>query len=286
MRAAVLGSPIAHSLSPVLHRAAYAELGLPWQYDAIDVAAGDLAEFLATCDDNWVGLSLTMPLKEVVLGMLDQVSDLAAKTRSANTVLRRDGLLVGYNTDVAGIQWALEGAATDTRGSAATDTRGSAATDTRGSAAIFGAGATARSAVAALGALGFSDVVVVARRPEAVVSMADAAGISGIALATEPWSRGTEVLGSDVVISTVPVGVADELARSVPHQPGVLLDVVYAPWPSVLAKSWRDQGGIVIGGFEMLLGQAIRQVELMTGTTAPVAAMRAAGEAELAARNA
>ncbi len=270
MRAAVLGSPIAHSLSPVLHRAAYAELGLPWQYDAIDVAAGDLAEFLATCDDNWVGLSLTMPLKEVVLGMLDQVSDLAAKTRSANTVLRRDGLLVGYNTDVAGIQWALEGAATDTRGSAA----------------IFGAGATARSGVAALGALGFSDVVVVARRPEAVATMADAAGISGIALATEPWSRGTEVLGSDVVISTVPVGVADELARSVPHQPGVLLDVVYAPWPSVLAKSWRDQGGIVVGGFEMLLGQAIRQVELMTGTTAPVAAMRAAGEAELAARNA
>ncbi len=270
MRAAVLGSPIAHSLSPVLHRAAYAELGLPWQYDAIDVAAGDLAEFLATCDDNWVGLSLTMPLKEVVLGMLDQVSDLAAKTRSANTVLRRDGLLVGYNTDVAGIQWALEGAATDTRGSAA----------------IFGAGATARSGVAALGALGFSDVVVVARRPEAVATMADAAGISGIALATKPWSRGTEVLGSDVVISTVPVGVADELARSVPNQPGVLLDVVYAPWPSVLAKSWRDQGGIVVGGFEMLLGQAIRQVELMTGTTAPVAAMRAAGEAELAARNA
>ncbi len=267
--AAVLGSPISHSLSPALHRAAYLELGLNWTYDAIEVTEEELATFLDGCDDTWVGLSLTMPLKETVLRLLDGASELAVKTRSVNTLIWKDGRRVGYNTDAAGIQWALD----------------EAGLEAHGTAAVFGSGATARSAVAALGAFGYSDVVVCARRPEAVASMQEAASLHGVSLQAEPWVRGAELLLSDIVVSTVPVGVADEFAKSVPTAPGVLLDVVYSPWPSLIAQSWGDQGGTVVGGFEMLLGQAIFQVETMTGLDAPVAAMREAGEAELARRN-
>lgn len=276
-RAAVLGSPIAHSLSPVLHRAAYRELGLPWTYDAIEMTREGLPGFIASRDESWVGLSLTMPLKVAVLELVDDLDPQATITRSANTVIfddvvGRSGRRHGYNTDVFGITAALR-----TEAGECVDAAASAGS----SATVIGAGATASSALAALAELGIRDVTVVARRPEVTSELVRLAGALGICLAVEPWQRGAEVLAADIVISTVPTGVADAFALAVPAEPGVLLDVVYSAWPTKLASAWYSAGGTVVGGLSMLVWQAAEQVRLMTGREAPVAAMRRAGEAAI-----
>lgn len=269
MRAAVLGSPISHSLSPVLHRAAYAELGLPWTYDAIEVTAAGLGEFLAALDESWAGLSLTMPLKEAVLGLLDSVTPIARQTRAANTVLFADGFRHGANTDVEGMVAALRQAAV----------AGGRDAGSAGSAAVIGAGATARSAIAALAELGVRDIAVTARRSDAARDLSTLEAAFGVRITAEPWQRAVECLVADIVISTVPAGAADHLAPAVPHLAGLLLDVVYSPWPTALATAWLDHEGLVASGFDLLLWQAAGQVRLMTGLEPPVAAMRAAGEA-------
>lgn len=268
-RAAVLGSPISHSLSPVLHRAAYEELDLPWSYEAIEVDAASLAGFMDSCDSSWVGLSLTMPLKEAVLPLLDEVSTLVEVTRAANTVIFEGRRRRGENTDVQGIRWALTTAGIGIEGLDGA------------SVAVIGAGATARSAVAALGSMGASVIAVAARRPRAVADLVPIAEAVSSRLVPVPWEQARRVLASDLVISTVPTGVADHLAEDVPEHPGALLDVVYAPWPTPLAKIWQQLGGEVVGGLEMLVGQAAAQVRLMTGRDAPIEAMRAAGLAAL-----
>ena len=273
-RAAVLGSPIAHSLSPVLHLAAYAELGLNWSYDAVNVDGESIAGFLAAIDEKWVGLSLTMPLKEIVIPMVDEISALAAQTRSVNTVLvMKNGRRRGENTDVEGIRWALMRNGIPGHGLADS------------TAAVIGAGATARSAVTALGSMGATGVSVTARRAEAIADLGDAAASSGVNVMAVPWQRAAETLVSDVVISTLPAGAADHLAVAVPPSPGALLDVVYSPWPSPLANAWSERGGTVISGLEMLVGQAAAQVRLMTGLEPPAEVMLAAGLDELAARS-
>lgn len=278
-RAAVLGSPIAHSLSPVLHRAAYRELGLPWTYDAIEMTRDQLADFIASRDESWIGLSLTMPLKVAVLDLVDDLDPQATITRSANTVIfddfdevGRSGRRHGYNTDVFGITAALRTEAGE---------RVEAAASAGSSATIIGAGATASSALAALAKLEIRDATLVARRPWATSELVRLAGALGICLVVEPWQRGAEVLAADIVISTVPTGVADAFALAVPAEPGVLLDVVYSAWPTKLASAWYSAGGTVVGGLSMLVWQAAEQVRLMTGREAPVAAMRRAGEAAI-----
>ena len=266
-RAAVLGSPVAHSLSPVLHRAAYRALQLPWTYDAIEVDAPGLPRFLDGLDDSWAGLSLTMPLKEAVLPLLDDVAPLAAVTRSANTVLLDHGTRVGHNTDVAGIVAAV---------------REHWADDPPASATILGAGATARSAAAAVVQLGAPRLAVVARRPEAAADVARTA--AGLGLATvEPrsWREPGDALRADLVIATVPGDAAASLAPAVPPRPQVLLDVTYHPWPTALAQAWQGAGGTAVPGSQMLLWQAVEQVELMTGQPPPVAAMAEALAAAL-----
>ena len=228
-----------------------------------------LAGFLASCDASWAGLSLTMPLKAAVLELVDDLDPRAALTRSANTVVfdaDRPGKRHGYNTDVFGITEALRSEAGDQLAAAS-------------SATIIGAGATASSAIAALAELEVRDVTVVARRPQAAAEFAALADALDVTLAVEPWRNAAQWLGADIVISTVPVGVADGLALAVPGEPGVLLDVVYSPWPSKLASAWSSAGGTVVGGLSMLVWQAAEQVRLMTGREAPVAAMRRAGEA-------
>ena len=264
-RAGVLGHPIAHSKSPVLHRAAYAELALPWTYDALDVTVAELEGFLAGLDESWIGLSLTMPLKVAVLRYLDSLTSPAGELGVVNTVVFGESGAVGHNTDVAGIQHALA----------------SAALAERGEATILGGGATARSALAAVAGLGLVRAVVVARRPEVrpgFESLAEALGIEATLVA---WEEAGAHLGADLVISTVPASAADELAQRVDPSSesaarGVLLDVVYDPWPTGLVRRWRDCGGAVVPGWEMLLHQAAGQVELMTGRSAPISAMRAA----------
>jgi shikimate dehydrogenase len=258
-RAAVLGHPVAHSLSPVLHLAAYAELGLDWTYGRYDVDEAGLALFVEGLDASWAGLSLTMPLKEAIRPLLDRVDPVAELTGAVNTVVLGPDGRSGWNTDVEGIAVAL-------------DEQGAAS----GPSAVLGGGATARSAAAALVQRGSTDVVVVARRPEAAAAVVVVAERLGAGAAALRWSEADQVLGRDVVVSTVPKGAADGLAADVPGAPGCLLDVVYDPWPTPLAAAWSAAGGRVASGLDMLLHQAVRQVELMTGRRPDAAPMRRA----------
>ncbi len=273
-RAAVLGSPISHSRSPDLHRAAYAALGLDWTYDAIEVTTASLADFLDSCGQpEWAGLSLTMPLKTDVLPMLDEISETAARVGAANTVVFADGRRAGHNTDVAGMQRALQ------------EAHGGQLVARTG--AILGSGATARSALVALQRLGVDAVDMRARNPERALDLAELGRDLGVDVALSPWD-GSAPLAGDVVIATVPPGAADGFVDRVPEKPdrggiadppdtrGVLLDVSYGDGVTPLVAAWRRAGGATADGLDLLLWQAVDQVTLMTGLDAPVAAMRTA----------
>jgi shikimate dehydrogenase len=285
MKAAVLGSPIAHSLSPVLHRAAYAGLGLDdWTYEAVECDEAALAAFVTSRGPDWAGLSLTMPLKRTVLPLLDHTDPLAVIAGGANTVVFRPDGRYGYNTDVQGIVDALtEAGAGLARGDG--PPRPPAAP---GSVAIIGAGATACSALAALAELGTPAADVVVRDPSRAADLLAAAGRLHVAVRLLPLTALTDA-APGLVISTVPAGAADgyaERIRVTGRAPAAVLDVVYDPWPTPLAEAATAAGAVVANGFAMLLHQAAAQVELMTGKPAPLEAMRAAGEAELARRTA
>jgi shikimate dehydrogenase len=297
-RAAVLGSPIAHSLSPVLHTAAYAALGLDgWTYAAIECDEAGLPGLLASCDGagpggrprrplarggprprtpltppggHWAGLSLTMPLKRAVLPLLDRTEPLAVEVGGANTVVFADGQRHGYNTDVPGLVAALaEAGLTSAPG-----------------ATILGAGATACAALAALRAIGLARAVVQVRDQSRAGDLLAAARRVGLAVELRPF--GAQVGDGDLLISTVPAGAADfyaERAFDPRARPSAVLDVVYSPWPTPLASAAAQSGVVVVSGFDLLLHQAARQVELMTGLEpAPLGPMRAAGQSELARR--
>lgn len=249
----MLGRPIAHSLSPVLHRAAYKALGLDWRYDAIDIGAQELAGFVAGLGPEWVGLSLTMPLKDVVLALAESSSEIVQLTGAANTLLLDGGAPVGDNTDVSGMVAALaEVGVTSCE-----------------VPVVLGSGSTARSALAALAQLGCQRCTLVSRSdPDGARVVADRLGL---VLDAVSWQPGP-LLDADLVISTVPAGAADGFAPYVGGVP-VLFDVVYDPWPTRLASACD---GLVVPGHALLLHQAAAQVMLMTGREAPLAAMRAA----------
>ncbi len=271
-RAAVLGSPIAHSLSPVLHTAAYAALGLDgWTYTAIECDEAGLPGLLASCDRRWAGLSLTMPLKRAMLPLLDRTEPLATEVGGANTVVFEGDERHGYNTDVSGMVAALA----------------EAGVTAPASAAILGAGATACAALAALRAAGLAAVVVLVRDQARAGDLLAAAGRLGISVELRPFGSGVRSL--DLLVSTVPAGAADLYAERWPGispAPRAVLDVVYHPWPTALARAAAQSGATVISGFDLLLHQAARQVELMTGIKpAPLTAMRAAGRAALSRRS-
>ncbi|MEU9763832.1 shikimate dehydrogenase [Streptomyces sp. NPDC047985] len=270
-RAAVLGSPIAHSLSPVLHRAAYAELGLThWTYDRFEVDESGLAAFMAGLDPTWAGLSLTMPLKRAVIPLLDCVSETASSVEAVNTVVfTEDGRRTGDNTDVPGMIAALR-------------ERG---VEKVASAAVLGAGATASSALAALSGICAGPVTAYVRSAERGREMRGWGERLGVDVRTSDWARAAEALHAPLVIATTPAGATDALTGAVPERPGTLFDVLYEPWPTGLAAAWAAQDGTVIGGLDLLVHQAVLQVERMTGRApAPLAAMRQAGEAALAPR--
>ena len=262
MRAAVLGSPIAHSLSPALHRAAYAQLDLDWHYDAIEVDEAALPAFLASLDTEWAGVSLTMPLKEAVLPLLGEVDPTARELRSVNTVLPghqgTDGWR-GTNTDVYGMTQALVEAGL----------RQSPRTAT-----ILGAGATARSAVAALHRLGARELVVCARREETAYQVAELGRRMGMSARSARLDPDRQAIAADVVVSTLPGEAAAPWTDVIDHARGSLLDASYHPWPTPLAAMWPGAG--VASGRDMLLWQAVEQVRLMTGLDPdPVAMARA-----------
>lgn len=270
-RAAVLGKPIAHSLSPVLHRAAYAELGLgDWSYERFEVDEAGLPGFVAGLGAEWAGLSLTMPLKRAVMPLLDEVSQTAASVDAVNTVVcTEDGRKVGDNTDIPGMVAALH----------------EHGIEEVESAAILGAGATASSALAALARICPGEVVVYVRSAARAVEMREWGERLDVDVRTADWADAAEGLHAPLVIATTPAGTADALAGAVPERPATLFDVLYDPWPTELAARWSMFGGAVVGGLDLLVHQAVLQVERMTGRTpAPLEAMRRAGERALAAR--
>ncbi|NEY30922.1 shikimate dehydrogenase [Streptomyces sp. PRKS01-65] len=270
-RAAVLGSPIAHSLSPVLHRAAYGELGLTgWRYDRFEVEEAGLPGFLDGLGPEWAGLSLTMPLKRAVIPLLDEISPTAASVEAVNTVvLTGDGRRVGDNTDIPGMVAALR-------------ERG---IEQVGSAAILGAGATASSALAALALICTGEVVAYVRSGHRAAQMRQWGERLGVAVRTADWADAAQALRAPLVVATTPAGTTDALAAEVPEMPATLFDVLYEPWPTALAARWSAHGGAVVGGLDLLVHQAVLQVEQMTGRSpAPLDAMRKAGEHALAAR--
>ena len=266
MQAAVLGSPVAHSLSPLLHNSAYQSLGLPHTYSAIEVTESGFETFISNLDDSWLGVSLTMPLKEVAFKVATSVDLVATQTGSINTLILTTGI-EGFNTDVAGIVDAFK-------------EQGLIAAET---GTIFGSGATARSALVAISKLGAKQVDCVARNKLDVAQLIELGEsidveVSHSQLLESNW------LSSDVVINTTPAGVADDFAKEVWQPKGILLDVVYHPWPTSLAASWNISGGKVTSGLSMLLHQGAHQVALMTNQIAPINDMRASLNLELLAR--
>ena len=261
-QAGVLGKPIAHSLAPVNHNAGYAAAGLAgWSYTARECAEAELADLVAGLDERWAGLSLTMPLKEVALGVAAEVTPLAAALGAANTLVRRPEGWLADNTDAPGMVDALRWAGVTTAPRIA----------------VLGAGGTARAALGAAVDLGAEQMSVYARRPEAIDELVPVAAQLGVALEAPGWSRVAEAIGADLLISTLPKGAGDAVATTLrPAAPLTVFDVLYDPWPTPLAAAAQDAGCTVVGGLELLLAQAVRQFELFTGVAAPVAAMREA----------
>ena len=245
-RCAVVGSPIEHSLSPTLHRAAYAQLGLNWIYDRFEVDERRLAPFVAGLDSSWRGLSLTMPLKIAVLE-LGQVDELAKLAGAANTLVVEGGERWVYNTDVGGLTWAVR---------QVTPTPFSRVT-------ILGAGGTARAALIAATQLGAQQVTVVARTPSRAEALRRVSDELGVMLEISPWTG--QIPDSELVVSTVVSGAADSIAEAVAGSAPLIVDIIYDPWPTVLAAAAERAGCTVVNGLDLLVGQALLQIELMTG---------------------
>lgn len=245
-RLAVLGSPISHSLSPALHRAAYDVLGLDWEYEAIEVTGAGLADFVRGRDETWRGLSLTMPLKRDILPLLDSTSELARESGSANTVLFDGSTLAGFNTDVYGI----------------TESFRRHGREHLPAVLILGGGATAASALVAAARLGARKVFVGVRSPERAVDLSAIGAAQGVDVLVRAFDQLVQIDETlDAVVSTLPGGVdvrpdldADVVSTA------ALLDVAYHPWPSPLAATWP--GDEVISGLEMLVLQALAQVRV------------------------
>jgi shikimate dehydrogenase len=270
MRCAVLGDPIGHSLSPVLHRAAYAATGLDWEYDARRVPAGGLAGFVAGLDGAWRGLSLTMPLKREALALagLSEVGTWARAAGAANTLVRDGRRWRADNTDVPG---AVEAVRERTSDPVVTAT-------------ILGGGATAAATALALCELGAGSITLLVRSPDRAAETLEAIDAHPARPGVRVGSLASDDVVGDVVVSTIPADAQTPglVARcaGVP----VVFDVLYDPWPTPLAVQAVAAGQVLVGGLDLLVHQAVLQFEMFTGQPAPLAAMRAAGEAALRER--
>ena len=255
-KAAVLGSPIAHSRSPQLHLAAYRALGLDWSYERILCTAHELPSLVGSLGPEWVGLSVTMPGKFVALKVADERTSRAELLGSANTLVRTPTGWRADNTDVDGVTGALQGVEAER-------------------AAVLGSGGTAPAVIAGLSALGVQDISIIARNRDKVTPLLELGKRCGVA--TRWVALGTPLHDVGVVVNTIPADVAAQYADTVATAP-VLLDAIYDPWPTPLAEAFSAAGGRVISGLQMLLNQAFAQVEQFTGRPAPKEAMIAALE--------
>jgi shikimate dehydrogenase len=259
-----------HSLSPVLHKAAYQALDLHgWHYDKIECDENGLPRLVDSMGPEWAGLSLTMPLKRVVMTVADEVSPLAEAVGAANTlVFPAAGGRRADNTDVGGMVSALREAGL---------TRVE-------QAVILGAGGTAQSALAAVRELGHRSPTVLVRNLARTGELREIAERLGMRPTISESLFTKPLPAADLVISTLPGGAADPLSAT-RWKPGTMvLDVVYAPWPTSFAGSALAAGCPVVSGLAVLLYQAVAQVELMTGHPGPVEAMRTALMAAVTAR--
>ncbi len=264
-KAAVLGSPIAHSRSPQLHLAAYRALGLcDWTYERIECHAAELPGVVGGFGPEWVGVSVTMPGKFAALRFADEHTERARLVGSANTLVRTPRGWRADNTDVDGVSGALA-------------TMGKAS----GRALVCGSGGTAPAVVVGLAELGVTGITVAARNPDKAARLLDLGrriGVTARFCALDSAGLADEVAGADVLISTIPADVASRYADTFAAIP-VLLDAVYDPWPTPLATAVAAAGGRVISGLQMLLHQAFAQVEQFTGLPAPREAMTCALDA-------
>ena len=277
--AAVIGSPIEHSLSPVIHRAAWAQLGIDgWEYHRLEQDTDSLPRFIGGLGGDCAGLSVTMPCKQAVMPLLDVIDPLASAVGAVNTVVPSSGVLAGFNTDVTGIASAVRRACSMAGCSAPS------------SALVLGARATASSALAALGELGITSSTVAARRFGGPGSVVAAASRLGVTIEQVLWSDAEAVdraaSSADLVISTLPASAADPLVERLRVREGqILLDVVYSPRDTALRRAFESAGGVVAEGTDMLVFQAGAQVQLMTGRSPDTGVMREALEEELERRS-
>lgn len=263
-RCAVVGHPVAHSLSPEIHRAAYAQLGLEWDYERVDVAPGNLPEFVASLDDSWRGLSVTMPHKEDAAGL--GIPDAGVLlTGVANTIVLSGDDRYVRNTDIAGFRIALTGHGIERveRG------------------CVVGNGATARSALAALAALGAQHVQVIGRSRKRVESLVPLAKQLGVALSVHEFGERLESV--ELLISTVPAHGLRSLDQLVGIAP-VIFDAIYDPWPTPLGRVAAEAGRMVLNGLDLLAGQAVDQVRWFTGSPVGFEVARSAAQAGLESR--
>ena len=249
IRGAVLGSPISHSLSPVLHNSAFELLGVSGSYEAIDVPSGALASFLKERGTEFDYLSLTMPLKEEVLTIAQElnisIDALATLIQSVNTLIRRSSGWEATSTDGSGFVKALA----------------NAGHDHFRSVLILGAGGTARAVAGALDEIA-DDVSIMGRSVRRNAGIASC--FTKVNPAFLPWDDHLDLRNFDLIVNTTPSGAADLVAENIPNKvSGLLFDVLYKPWPTLIARRWSDAGGKVIGGLELLLYQGIDQINLI-----------------------
>lgn len=251
INAAVLGSPISHSLSPRLHTAAYKFLNMKGLYSSFDVPAGTLQDFLRDKDSTWTGFSLTMPLKEEALDCADTIDPLVQRIRSGNTLVKQDGKWSLFSTDVLGFKNAVS----------------MNNVNAPSSVLILGSGATARAAVAAFDST-HTSINVLHRNSERESSIRQCAQLSSIRFL--PWKFTDDLNNVDLVINTTPKFAIDDFAQGLSRKPaGTYFDVIYDPWPTRFAYSWDHNGGKVIGGLDLLIAQGVEQIRIFTGEQVP-----------------
>lgn len=255
IKAAVLGSPISHSLSPRLHNEAYRFLKIDGDYSSFDVTAGTLEEFLSKKSVGWNGFSLTMPLKEEAISIAQWVDPLVSRIASGNTLVRRDNNWNLYSTDVQGFRsaWNIHNSVSPS------------------TILILGSGATARAAIAAFDSHQ-TKISVIHRNSTREDAMR--ASVQHAIVDFKQWDFVEDFYSFDLIINTTPKYALDEFASKILHQPaGVFFDVIYDPWPTKFAQNWTQVGGVIMGGLELLIAQGIEQMKLYTGKELPTEAL-------------
>jgi shikimate dehydrogenase len=258
--AAVIGNPVAHSLSPAIHNAAFTETDLDWVYVALPVAAGNGADAVTAMRTLRLGgMSVTMPLKSAAAEAADEVSEAVTALGAANCLVPiGDGRVRAENTDGVGFLAGL------------VDDAGNGVAGRR--VAILGAGGAARAVAHACGDAGATAVLVVNRTPERAATTAALAGPVGRVVDV------ADIATADVVVNATPVGMGED--RALPCDPALLhggqvaVDLIYDPAETVWLAALRTAGVEVHNGLSMLVHQAAAAFTLWTGLVAPIEAMR------------